>query len=119
MNTFPTISRNPGVSGYNFDKSSDAILVANRASGLPVLNKIWTFDPIIFSFKLNLVSDTDKNTIMDFYEANKDVPFYWYNNQDSITYEVIFTRPVRCSLDKIKTRWQISIELQQYSSTVT
>jgi len=115
MATFPTLSRTPGVQGYIEDTSKDAVNIASKASGLPVVNKLFTFDPKTWKYSLFLVSQADKETIAAFYEANKDVPFSWYNYQESETYEVIFDGPPAYSLDKIKMRWHINLMLVQYS----
>ena len=114
MATFPVLSRFPGAQGYIEETSKDTVEVASKASGLPIVNKLFTFDPKTWKYNLFLVSQADKNTVAAFYEANKDVPFDWYNYQEATTYEVIFEQPPQYSLDKIKIRWQISLTLTQY-----
>jgi len=114
VETFPVLSRTPG---HNFMEvqSTDAVQVANKASGLPLLNKLFTFDPKTFTVQLNLVTQTDKESVMTFYKANCDVPFKWTNDQDGEEYEVIFARPPKCALDRLKTRWRIDLVFIQYS----
>jgi len=113
---FPiTLSRSPGVKGYTETPDKNAVKVASAASGLPVVNKLFTFQPITFKHTLFLVSQVDKDTVMTHYEAYKDVPFNWVNIQDDNTYEVIYAVPPKLSLDKIETRWRIQLTFIQYS----
>lgn len=114
MSTFPVISRSPK-HDFTEELSPEAIQVASKASGLPVVNKLFTFDPKTWGVEYGLVIQADKDTLMAFYEANKDVPFDWANTQDGNTYEVIFAGPPKCKLDRLKTRWNISITFLQYS----
>ena len=119
MNTFPTISNAPSVSGYTVTKSNDSVIMASTASGYPVPIKIFTFDPNTWRFTLDGVTQTDKDSIDTFYEANKDVPFYWLCHQDGTTYEVIFTKMPNAQLvgkNAGQWLWQISIELRQTAS---
>jgi len=120
MNTFPVLSRAPSADGYTVTKSGDAVNIASTSSGYPVINKLFTFDPQPWHYTLDGVSQADKDSIMTFYEANKDVPFYWQCDQDSTTYEVIFTRPPDCRLaGRNKTNgwlWKITMDLMQAAS---
>ena len=116
MATFPnTLSRSPGAKGYSQVLSKGTVQKAKKASGLPVLNKLFTFDALEWKFALYLVSQADYDTIMTFYEANLDIPFDWENEQDSNTYEVIFATPPKCSLDRLKDRWKMIFVFMQYS----
>ena len=118
MNTFPIISRGPS-RRFSDEPSDEAVLVASTASGYPVLNKLFTFDPRTFTPELRSVSNADKLTVMAFYEANKDVPFYYYNKQDLVTYEVIFLSKPRCIMDGRKDLWRILLNLRQSSSATS
>ena len=115
MANFPALSRSPGATGFTEELSSETVQIASKASGLPVLNKIFTFDPRMFKYTLHLVSQADKESVITFYKANCDIPFDWTNTQDDNTYEVIFDHPPKCQLDKIKERWKISLTFTQYS----
>ncbi|MBA7696191.1 hypothetical protein ES703_104834 [subsurface metagenome] len=114
MNTFPVISRKPGYI-FSDEPSTKAVLVADMASGYPLLNKLFTFAPRLFSFDLPRVPEADKLLIMTFYEANKDIPFLWYNSQDKTQYEVIFVSKPGCGIDGQKDRWRITLNLLQSS----
>lgn len=116
MNTWPTLSRKISHT-FADEKNPDAVLVASTASGYPHLNKLFTFDARTFPFEMRSVPEADKLTIMTFYEANKEVPFYWPNPQDSVTYEVCFNgkRP-RCRIDGRIDLWRIVIEFRQTSA---
>jgi hypothetical protein len=118
MGAFPILSRSPGASGYVEELNTNAVEVASKASGLPVVNKLFTFNPKTFRFTLNLVSQADKETILDHYTANCDVPFDWDNEQDGEKYEVIYARPPDPKLDKLRTRWKIILTFIQYSPLV-
>ena len=76
MNTFPAISRHPSIQGYGETRSGDSVIMGSTESGYPTINKLFTFDPNIWSFTLEGVSQADKESVEAFYEANKDVPFY-------------------------------------------
>lgn len=110
--TFPIISRKPS-QAFSDEQSDKAVLVGDLASGYPQLNKLFTFDARTFSFELPAVLEADKLTIMAFYENYKDVPFPWYNDQDSTWYEVCFVSKPACRLDGRGDLWRITISLQQ------
>jgi len=113
---FPVLSRGPGGKSYTEDISKEAVQIGVKASGLPVLNKLFTFAPKTWKHTRYLVSQADKVTYMAYYETNKDVPFDWANEQeDGTVYEVIFDGPPKCQLDRIKNRWQIVFVFTQYS----
>jgi len=115
ISSFPIISRTPS---HNFrdEKSDNAVLVNSTESGYPVLNKLYTFDPSVFSYELRSLSQADKETVMDFYENHKDLSFPWYNHQDSTWYEVCFISKPSCRMDGRKDLWRLGIELCQTSS---
>ena len=115
MNTFPNISRKPNQT-FSDEPSGKAVLVADMASGYPHLNKLFTFDPRTFSFEMPAVPEVYKLEIMEFYENNKEVPFYWLNKQDGTTYEVIFISKPGCRLDGRGDLWRIALNLRQSSS---
>jgi len=116
MAAFPALSRIPGSSSYTEELNKNAVKVGSKASGLPVLNKLVTFDAKTFKHTLNLVSQADKESVITHYKATCDVPFNWDNEQeDGTTYEVIYGAPPKCKLDKVKERWKITLILIQYS----
>ncbi len=115
VNPFPTLSRKPSHT-FSDEKTDESVLIANMASGYPLLNKQFTFDPRTFSFDLASVSEADKITIMNYYENNKDTPFYWLNVQDNTQYEVVFISKPRCRVEGRYDLWRISLELRQASS---
>jgi len=112
MNTFPNIDRKPDVEGFVREPSGGAVLIGETASGYPVLNKLFTFEPDVIKFELRLVADADKGTVMQFYEDNKDVPFYFYDDQAKETLEVCFAVKPSCRLDGTPDMWRISIEMK-------
>ena len=115
MNTFPDISRKPN-QNFSDEPSDEAVLVADAASGYPLLNKLFTFDPRTFSFEMPCVSEVNKLDIMEFYENNKEVPFYWYNKQNKTQYEVVFVSKPGCRLEGRGDLWRITLVLIQSSS---
>jgi len=115
MNTFPDIERKPDLN-FSDEKSDQAVLIADVASGYPVLNKLFTFDPRTFSFEMPSVPEVDKLEIMQFYEDNKEVPFYWLNKQDNTQYEVVFISKPTCRLDGRGDLWRIGLSLRQSST---
>ncbi|GAG17489.1 unnamed protein product [marine sediment metagenome] len=117
MATFPELSRSPGAKGFAEEIDPGVMQIGKKASGLPVLNKLFTFAGKTWKFTLYLTIQADKETVLTFYEANKDVPFDWSNTQETspITYEVIFMHPPKCTLDKVKNRWRIVNTFTQYS----
>lgn len=115
MNTFPDILRKPEQEGFSDEPTGKAVLVGDMASGYPLLNKLFTFDPRIIGFELRAVTDANKLTLMQFYEDNKDKPFYWFNDQSKTTMEVCFVSKPRCRLDGRGDLWRIIIELGKTS----
>ena len=116
MNTFPHTIHAPDDKTFRDEKSDEAVLIESMASGYPLMNKLFTFDAITFTRDLRFVSQTNKLTIMAFYEANKDVPFYWTNEQDDIQYEVGFVSKPECTSDGEKEVWRITYKVRQTSS---
>jgi len=114
MNTFPVNVRSPNLN-FSDEPSDKAVLIADMASGYPLLNKLFTFDPRMFNFELLAVSEADKLEIMEFYENNKDVPFYWLNKQAQTQHEMVFIRKPGCKLHRRKDRWRIMLSLRQSS----
>lgn len=115
--TFPDISRKPS-EVFSDEPPDEAVLVADLASGYPHLNKLFTFSPRTFNFEMPCVPEADKLWIMEFYENNKEVPFYWLNKQDKMVYEVVFLSKPKCRLesDGCGDLWRISMSLRQASS---
>lgn len=113
MNTFPTLSTGPKTTGFTDEYNDDAVAVSPAASGAHSLRSKLTFDGKSFSFSLTGVSQTDKETLETFYSANKSVVFYWLNEQDEETYEVLFAEKPYCELDGEKDKWKIGIKLIQ------
>jgi len=116
---FPTtLTRSPGWKGWIVESPKEAVQIGRRASGLPVINKRFTFIGLNFRNTSNLVPQADYETIMTHYNTYNDVPFNWVNTQKPdtpITYEVIWAQPPRCQLDRLRDRWRISIVFTQYS----
>ena len=113
LNTFPTTPHAPEYASFSETPSEDAVLISSTASGYPVANKQFTFAPNTFRFTMNLVQQAYKEDIDEFYENNKDVPFYWLNYQNGVTYEVIFSGvPDRSTIGR-KDLWQIGLTLIQ------
>lgn len=116
MATFPVLSRGIGAKGFSEELDKNAVQIGKTASGLPVLNKLFTFAGKIWKHTRYLVPQADKEEYLTFYEANKDVPFDWVNEQEGgDPYEVIFLAPPKCTLDKLKNRWRIQFVFAQYS----
>lgn len=118
MATFPVITRKGSKAGFTETASRNAVSKADKDSGLPVVNKLFTFDPLSWSYSLKLVVTADKDTVDTFYGANKDVPFDWLNPQDGNTYEVIFDAPIRWTVagsDGTIDYWNAALKLVQYS----
>ena len=115
VSSFPGISRKPSQT-FSDEPSDQAVVIGEAASGYPVLNKLFTFDPRTFSFELPGVLEADKLVVMAFYEDHKDIPFPWYNNQDHTWFEVVFVSKPRCRLDGRGDLWRIQLNLRQTSS---
>jgi len=113
MDTFPDILRKPEQEGFTDEPTGKAVLIGDMASGYPLLNKLFTFDPPEKKFELRAVIDADKCTIMQFYEDHKDKPFNWFNDQNKTMLEVCFISKPTCKLDGRGDLWRITIELRQ------
>lgn len=119
MNTFPTLDRSPNIQGFADEYSDESVQIASTASGYPVLNELFTFDPRTWNYTLSYVDQTDKDTLMSFYQSNKAVPFYWLNEQDDTIYEVVFTQKPTCRMqdDDDNELWEIGLVLRQSAAT--
>ena len=113
MNTFPYQLHAPSLEAFRDEPSDEAMLVGSYASGYPLLNKQFTFAPRTFEFEKRQVPQAYKETYMTFYAVNKDVAFYWTNEQEDVQHEVAFVRKPRCRIDGAKDIWRISFELIQ------
>ena len=113
MNTFPTLSSGQRMEGFIHEYGDLTSILTDPKYGAALFINRATFDAWYFTFSLRLVSDTDKDTLEAFYQANKEVVFYWLNEQDDETYEVIFLEKPHCELDGQKDRWKIDIKLVQ------
>lgn len=113
MNTFPTISTGQRIEGFTDEYSDEAIAVANPVTGYPHVNEEHTFDGRNFSHDLRRVSQADKSAVETFYAANKGLAFNWLNEQEDVTYEVVFVTKPYCQLDGSKARWKIRLNLRQ------
>ena len=112
MNTFPDIDRKPNQT-FSDEPSDKAVLIGDMASGYPFLNKLFTFDPRTFEFEIPCVPNADKLEVMQFYEDNKDVPFYWLNKQDKTRYEIVFVRKPTCRLEGRGDLWRMGFSFRQ------
>lgn len=118
MANFPNLTRKGSKAGFSEQHSKDAVSKASKASGLPVRNKLHTFDPLSWAYQLKLVSEADLATLQAFYEDNKDVPFDWESPKDGNTYEVVFDAPPKETIagsDGTVTWYNVSLKLTQYS----
>ena len=114
-NTFPVLSNHQEYSDYNEKKSKDSVVVGNYASGCPLVGKLFTFDPTTWTFTITTVTQVYKESVMTFYAANKDIPFYWANELDSTTYTVIFVSEPDCNVIALNNIWSIGLVLRQYA----
>jgi len=109
---FPRITRTPNLN-FRAEPTDEGILIGSTASGYPVVNKTATFAPIDFEHEMPCVPDADKILIMDFYEANKDNSFPWYNAQDEMVYEIIFVSKPKCRLAGRGDLWNMFFHFRQ------
>jgi len=109
---FPRIGRRPSRK-FGDETMKDVVLVGSTASGYPVLNKQFTFDPRTFSVELRSVVDADKLIVLAFYETHKDLEFPWYNDQDDAWYDVCFGSKPTCRMDGRRDLWRIDLEFIQ------
>jgi len=113
MDAFPHTLHKPARNNFRDEPDDNAVIIGSTASGYPVLNKLFTFDPRTFTYEKRLVANSHKLLIMAFYEAHKDVPFYWYNVQDKTQYEVAFVSKPVCRIDGRDDLWRISFAFIQ------
>jgi len=111
---FPTLTRKPNLN-FRDEPMDNSVLVGDTASGYAVLNKTRTYNGRDFEFEMPAVPDADKVIYMDFYEANKDNDFSWYDNQDSTMYQVVFAGKPKCRLVGKGDLWNIVFHFRQIS----
>jgi len=110
---FPTLSTSPKIEGFVDEYSDETINRDSYASGYPLINPQFDFDPKNFSHIIQLVSQADKETLSTFYRDNKTNNILWVNEQDDDTYLVIFTHKPYCELDGEKSKWKIELGFRQ------
>lgn len=122
MNTFPSssasggeLSTSPDIADFAESLSPDAVQIASTASGFPLPNKQFTFNPKMWTFTLSNVSQADKETIMTFYSNNDSTEFYWENEQEDEIYTVCFLAPPMPKMqnDDNKNLWVIRMQFLQ------
>ena len=113
MNTFPTISQGPKIEGFTDEYSDDAVSIPAPNNGHQVITEVHQFNPRNFSFMLRDVKEADKLTVETFYKNNKGKHFYWLNEQEDTTYEVVFMDKPLTQLDGANNRWRILVNLKQ------
>ena len=110
---FPTLSAYPKIEGFIDEYSDETIVRDSYASGYPLLNPYFSFDPKNFSHVMRHISQADKETLSTFYRDNKTNNIFWTNEQDDTTYLVIFTHKPNCELDGEKSKWKIELGFRQ------
>lgn len=109
MNTYPTLSRSPGIKG--FTRKIEEAHVGRFMDGYPVIIEVATFIPTTFKHTKHFVSQVDMETVVAFYKANRGVSFYWVDTQKTgspVTYEVIYIKSPDCQLDGLRDLWRIT-----------
>lgn len=112
---FPELSVAMKIKGFKDEHSDGAVTIADPSQGYPFINKQFDFDPRNFSGVLRHASQTDKNTIMSFYQTNRNKPFCLLNEQENKFYEAIFNGRPSCNLDNEKDKWKIELPFRQAS----
>lgn len=117
MATFPTITQKYNISNWLEMHTPNAVSTASSASGCPIRNRLFTFDPLNWAYSLKLVSAADKATLETFYKANKGVPFDWDHPITAVTYEVIFAAPPTWTIASSSRliSYNVALNLTQYS----
>ena len=113
MNTFPTISQGQKIEGFIDEYDDEAVSIPAPNHGHQVITEVHQFNPRNFSYMLRDVKQADKLTIEAFYSSDKGKHFYWYNEQEDITFEVVFMDKPLVQLDGANNRWKILINLKQ------
>jgi len=110
---FPTLSTSPSLQQYTDEFDESTILKDSYASGYPLLNPQYDFDPKHFRHTLRNISQADKILLMNFYEGNKESEVFWLNEQDGSIYVVMFMSKPFCELDASKNEHRIELDLKQ------
>lgn len=110
---FPTLSTSPEYEGWVDEYGDETVIRDSYASGYPLLNPQFTFDPKNFRHVLRRVSQADKETIVSFYNSSKSQEMFWLNEQDGEIYFVVFTRKPRCQSDGARSMWKLELNLRQ------
>ena len=111
--SFPTLSSYPKIEGFIDEYSDETIVRDSYASGYPLINPYFSFDPKNYSYVMRFMSQADKESLSTFYRDNKVNKIFWPNEQDDNTYLVIFTRKPSCELDGANNKWKMDLGLRQ------
>lgn len=115
---FPTLSVNPEGPGWREEENPAAVKHSTSESGYDLTESRFTSDLAVWTHRRRYATSADKNTLRDFYRANKDRAIMWTNPDDGYKYMVKFRAPPVFDGGLSDTPWAISTSLKQVDSTV-
>lgn len=115
MPTFPTLSMNPSVEGWEEGVAKDPTISTDFENGFK--QTYPAFSRIVDKWKVayKALPKADKDTLRTFEKTVKvgSNAFSWTNPADNVAYDVRFSRPITYKMHSLPTLWDIEFELEQ------
>jgi len=113
MPSFPTMSKSANISGFTRIAAINPTKSSQFSSGHQLTRAIFTNVPYKWSFQYNLLTNADKELLVDFEKEVKYTTsaFDWVNPSDNITYSVRFTKVLSFNMERIENYWSVAIEV--------
>lgn len=113
--TFPTLSQNPSVEGWDEGVAKDPTISTDFENGFRQTYPAFSRIPDKWKISYKALPAADKNTLRTFEKTVKvgSESFSWTNPVDNVTYAVRFLKPLAYSMHSLSTLWNIEFELEQ------
>jgi phage-related protein len=113
--TYPTLSQNPDVEGWQEEAASDPTVRCEFENGYAATRARFTTVPRKWSYTYRFLSNTDKTTLLAF-ELNSThygaEEFNWTNPIDAVPYVVKFAEPIKYALENtMANEWKVTVRL--------
>jgi hypothetical protein len=120
---FPTLSTDPDEEGFVKEPKETPTFTSEHLDGSMVVGAHKTVVPYIWSYVYRQLSDTDRDTLMAFWEDDANfgaIVIKWTDPTDSTAYFVRFRAKPSCRLERDgQATWRVQVQLEQAIGTYT
>ena len=115
MPTFPTLSQNPSIEGWDEGIAFDPTIKSRTEGGYKQTRPRFTRMPDGWNIAYKALPQADKNTLRTFEKTVKvgSEMFTWTNPINSVTYNVRFVKPISYKLHLTSIYWNVEFELEE------